>query len=232
VYKSLSFVQLSDISYLIRSCENPGVTKRPCANIPVPASPLPGTIQTALPSFYVPPPLYPVLNEHLSLSLDQFASSANKYQLKAMGKPFSFEDGCLLVCSLVDVYQRFRGTYCLHHQGDECVSHGSLLTVVMEGVRTSETSLNVYQTTRLNIPENSHVHNRRRDNVKIRRLHLPHKTIALCMNCGHLTMHGWSHKMARGCEWFSNVALKQPTNKSKSKAVPQPPCRLQGGEDV
>jgi hypothetical protein len=23
-------------------------------------------------------------------------------------------------CSLVEVYRRFRGTYCLHHQGDEC----------------------------------------------------------------------------------------------------------------
>jgi hypothetical protein len=27
-------------------------------------------------------------------------------------------------CSLVDVYRRFRGTYCLHHQGDECTDDG------------------------------------------------------------------------------------------------------------
>jgi hypothetical protein len=27
-------------------------------------------------------------------------------------------------CSLVEVYQRFRGTCCLHHQGDECPVNG------------------------------------------------------------------------------------------------------------
>jgi hypothetical protein len=47
--------------------------------------------------------------------------------------------------SLVEIYWHFRGTYCPHHQGDEAVS-------------TSEISVNFYQTTRLNIPEDSHLH--------------------------------------------------------------------------
>jgi hypothetical protein len=40
-------------------------------------------------------------------------------------------------CSLVEVYERFRGAFCLHHQG------------------TSETSVNFYQTIRRNNPEDS-----------------------------------------------------------------------------
>ncbi|KDR07272.1 hypothetical protein L798_03263 [Zootermopsis nevadensis] len=41
-------------------------------------------------------------------------------------------------CSLIEVYQHFRGPFCLHHQDDES-SH--------EAARTSETSVNFYQTT-------------------------------------------------------------------------------------
>jgi hypothetical protein len=44
-------------------------------------------------------------------------------------------------CSLVEVYRRFRGAYYL----------------MMEAVSTSETSVNIYQITRLNIPEDSHL---------------------------------------------------------------------------
>jgi hypothetical protein len=39
-------------------------------------------------------------------------------------------------------------------------------TLMMETARTSETSVNVYQTTRCNIPEDSHLHTRRRENLK------------------------------------------------------------------
>jgi hypothetical protein len=46
-------------------------------------------------------------------------------------------------CSLVEVHRRFRGAYCLHHQGDR-----------------------PDQTTRRNIPEDSHLHTRRRENLK------------------------------------------------------------------
>jgi hypothetical protein len=46
---------------------------------------------------------------------------------------------------LVEVYIRFRGASCIHH------------ALMMEAASTSETSVNFYQTTRLNIPEDSHL---------------------------------------------------------------------------
>jgi hypothetical protein len=58
------------------------------------------------------------------------------------------EDGCLLGCSaisLVEVYQRFRGPSCLHHQGD---------------------SSHFYQTTRRYNPEDSHLRTHRLENLK------------------------------------------------------------------
>jgi hypothetical protein len=54
-------------------------------------------------------------------------------------------------CSLVEVYQRFRGPCCLHHQGEQ----GPL-----------ETLANFYQTTRLYNPEDRHLRNHRRENLK------------------------------------------------------------------
>jgi hypothetical protein len=38
---------------------------------------------------------------------------------------------------------------------------------MMEAVSTSKMSLNFYQTTRRNIPEDSHLHTRRRENLKL-----------------------------------------------------------------
>jgi hypothetical protein len=49
--------------------------------------------------------------------------------------------------SQVEVYRRFRGVYCIHHQGD------SFIALMMEAVRTSETSVNLNATTRHYIPE-------------------------------------------------------------------------------
>jgi hypothetical protein len=40
------------------------------------------------------------------------------------------------------------------------------ITLMMEAVITSETLVNFYQTTRRNNPEGSHLHSRRRDNLK------------------------------------------------------------------
>jgi hypothetical protein len=54
------------------------------------------------------------------------------------------------LCSVVEVYGRFRGTCCLHHQGDECL--------MTEAASISETSVNFYQTTRRYNPEDSHLH--------------------------------------------------------------------------
>jgi hypothetical protein len=48
-------------------------------------------------------------------------------------------------CSLVYIDRRFRGAYCL-------------VALMMEAVNTSETSVSIYQTTRRNIPEDSHLH--------------------------------------------------------------------------
>jgi hypothetical protein len=60
------------------------------------------------------------------------------------------------LCSLVEVYHHFRSSCCLHHQG----------TLMMETASTSETLVNFYQTTRRNIPEDSHLHIRHRENLK------------------------------------------------------------------
>jgi hypothetical protein len=54
-------------------------------------------------------------------------------------------------CSLVEVYRRFRDAGCLHHQGP-------IIALMMNAVSTSETSVKFYQTTRRNIPQNSHLH--------------------------------------------------------------------------
>jgi hypothetical protein len=52
-------------------------------------------------------------------------------------------------CSLVEIYRSFR-----------------LIALMMEAVSTSETSVNFYQTTGRNAPEDSHLHIRRRENLK------------------------------------------------------------------
>jgi hypothetical protein len=44
------------------------------------------------------------------------------------------------------------------------------IALMMEMVSTSETSVNFYQTTRRNIPEGSHIHTRRRENLKFHNL--------------------------------------------------------------
>jgi hypothetical protein len=40
------------------------------------------------------------------------------------------------------------------------------IVLMMEAVSTSKTSVNIYQTARRNIPEDSHLHNLRRENLK------------------------------------------------------------------
>jgi hypothetical protein len=57
------------------------------------------------------------------------------------------------LCNLVEVYRRFRGACCLHHQGDEAAS-------------TSATSVDLYQTTWRNNPEDSRLRTHRRENLK------------------------------------------------------------------
>jgi hypothetical protein len=57
----------------------------------------------------------------------------------------------VLPCSLVEVYRRFRDACCI--------------ALMMEAKSTSETSVNFYQITRRNNPEDSHLHIRRRENL-------------------------------------------------------------------
>jgi hypothetical protein len=42
----------------------------------------------------------------------------------------------------------------------------ALIALIMEAVNTSETSVNFYETTRRSIPEDYHLHTRRRENLK------------------------------------------------------------------
>jgi hypothetical protein len=46
----------------------------------------------------------------------------------------------------------------------------TIIALMMEAVSTSETTVNFYQTTRCNIPEDSHLHTRRRENLKSHKL--------------------------------------------------------------
>jgi hypothetical protein len=62
---------------------------------------------------------------------------------------------------LVEVYRSFRGACCFHHQDDRL-----LVALMMEAASTSKTSVNFYQTTRRNTPEDSHLHTRRLENLK------------------------------------------------------------------
>jgi hypothetical protein len=71
-------------------------------------------------------------------------------------------------CSLVEVYQRFRGPCCLHHQGDE-------FALMMEAARTSETLVNFYQTARCCNPEDSNLHTHRRENLRSANILLSHR---------------------------------------------------------
>jgi hypothetical protein len=50
---------------------------------------------------------------------------------------------------------------------------GSLIALMMESSSTSETSVNFYQTTRRDNPEDSHLHTRRRENLKSHQHSLP-----------------------------------------------------------
>jgi hypothetical protein len=64
------------------------------------------------------------------------------------------EDGYLLACSAVS-----SGRSLLAFQRQ-------LISLMMEAASTSETLVNFYQTTRRYIPEDSQLHNRRRENLK------------------------------------------------------------------
>jgi hypothetical protein len=59
---------------------------------------------------------------------------------------------------LVEVYKRLRGA--------SASIIGAIIALMMETVITSEMSINFYQITRRNSPADSHLHTRRRENLK------------------------------------------------------------------
>jgi hypothetical protein len=61
--------------------------------------------------------------------------------------------------------RRFRVTHCHHCQG-----------VYYSAVSTSETSGSLYQTPRRSIPEDCHLHTRRRENLKCHKSGVRHRT--------------------------------------------------------
>jgi hypothetical protein len=62
-------------------------------------------------------------------------------------------------CSLVDIYQRFKGTCCLHLS-----RQGLVMEIEIAGF--SEILVRFYQTARRRIPEERNCHNFRRENLK------------------------------------------------------------------
>jgi hypothetical protein len=67
----------------------------------------------------------------------------------------------IALCSLLDVYRRLQRACCLHHQ-----PLGLLVALMMEAASASEMPVNFYQTTRRNDTEDSHLHTRRRENLR------------------------------------------------------------------
>jgi hypothetical protein len=70
-------------------------------------------------------------------------------------------------CSLAEVYRRFRGGCCLYQFTDVSeVLAASIIVLMIEAARTSETYVKFFKTTRRNNPEDGHLHNRRCENLK------------------------------------------------------------------
>jgi hypothetical protein len=61
-------------------------------------------------------------------------------------------------CSLVEVYQHFRGA--------SIIRAAIIIVLMMKAARTSETLVNFYQTTLRYNPEDSNLHTHRRENLK------------------------------------------------------------------
>jgi hypothetical protein len=65
-------------------------------------------------------------------------------------------------------FQKLDPAFVIRERGQKSY-HQDLIALMMEAVSTYETSVNLYHTTRRNIPENSHLHIRRRENLKSHR---------------------------------------------------------------
>jgi hypothetical protein len=74
--------------------------------------------------------------------------------------------GVLAPCRLVGRCHRFGKTYCLHLQCRRL----EFVSLLMEAASTCETSVVLYRTALRNIPQDSHLHTRRRENLKSHRV--------------------------------------------------------------
>jgi hypothetical protein len=122
-------------------------------------------------------------------------------------------------CSMVEVYRRFRGSCCLHHQGDD-VSY-----LMMEAASTSETSVNFYQTTRRNNPEDSHLRTNRREKLKHRLWFLLETLIHLSYMCRN-TFKIWGFEVCQNL--FELVGLRHTATENLTGARPlfQKACKI------
>jgi hypothetical protein len=84
-------------------------------------------------------------------------------------KSTKFKDGCLLGCSAV-LFGRSLPTFQMPllppSSGRSASETITLIALMMEAGRTSETLVNFYQTTRRNNPEESHLRTHCRENLK------------------------------------------------------------------
>jgi hypothetical protein len=94
-------------------------------------------------------PLFLLSRSSSGMTLRLYYEKKVRFQVLTVARMMTTVFWIVAPCSLVEVYRRFRGPCCLHHQGDE--------SLIMEAASTPETSVNVYQTTRHNNPEDSHL---------------------------------------------------------------------------
>jgi hypothetical protein len=125
----------------------------------------------------------------------------------------------IAMCSLAEVDRCFEGVCCLHHQGAHCsqstpchetkkigwliswdaepIVSWRFIVLMMEAESTSETSVNFYETTRCNIPEDGLLHTRQRENLKAHRdntVRLHTQTYEIrntAYFCGKFVLHSW-----------------------------------------
>jgi hypothetical protein len=64
-------------------------------------------------------------------------------------------------CNVVEIYRHFRGVRYFHYQGD-----ASIIALRMEAACISETSVNLYQITRISNPEDGHLLTRHLEDIK------------------------------------------------------------------
>jgi hypothetical protein len=90
-------------------------------------------------------------------------------------------------CSLAEVYRRIRGA---------C----ALIALMMEAARTSETSVNFYQTARRNNPEDSCLHTRRRENLKSHNVNCLYDSVFSRLHCVCVCACVWERERDREIE--------------------------------